>query len=93
MTATDLRWDPFDRTLHAEPYTVWRRMRDEAPVYYNQEFDFYALSRFDDVMNASLDTESFSSEHGITLDMITEDPWGDPKAMIRLLQTSQSVLN
>lgn len=41
---TDLRWDPFDRSLHAEPYAVWKRMRDEAPVYYNAEHDFYALS-------------------------------------------------
>lgn len=84
MTTTELRWDPFDRTLHAEPYSVWKRMRDEAPVYYNSEYDFYALSRFDDVMAASLDTDSFSSEHGITLDMITKDPWGSPKAMIMM---------
>lgn len=84
MTTTDLRWDPFDRTLHAEPYPVWKRMRDEMPVYYNSEYDFYALSRFDDVMAASLDTESFSSEHGITLDMITQDPWESPKAMIMM---------
>lgn len=84
MTTTDLRWDPFDRLLHAEPYAVWKRMRDEAPVYYNPEYDFYALSRFDDVMAASLDTEAFSSEHGITLDMITDDPWGAPKAMIMM---------
>lgn len=84
MTTTDIRWDPFDRTLHAEPYSVWKRMRDEAPVYYNAEYDFYALSRFDDVMEASLDTEAFSSEHGITLDMITDDPWGAPKAMIMM---------
>lgn len=84
MTTMDLRWDPFDHTLHAEPYSVWKRMRDVAPVYYNPEYDFYALSRFDDVMDASLDTESFSSEHGITLDMITDDPWGPPKAMIMM---------
>ncbi|PQD98421.1 cytochrome P450 [Mycobacterium sp. EPG1] len=84
MTTAELRWDPFDRALHAEPYSVWKRMRDEAPVYYNPEYDFYALSRFDDVMDASLDTESFSSEHGITLDMITPDPWEPPKAMIMM---------
>jgi cytochrome P450 len=59
-------------------------MRDESPVYHNDEYDFYALSRFDDVMAASLDTEVFSSEHGITLDMITDDPWAPPKAMIMM---------
>ncbi len=84
MVTADLRWDPFDRTLHREPYDVWRRLRDEAPVYHNEQYDFYALSRFDDVMAASLDTETFSSEHGITLDAITDDPWGPPKAMIMM---------
>lgn len=84
MVTAELQWDPFDRTLHRDPYGVWRRLRDEAPVYYNDQYDFYALSRFDDVMAASLDTETFSSEHGITLDAITPDPWASPKAMIMM---------
>lgn len=84
MTTTDLRWDPFDRRLHADPYSVWKRMRDEAPVYYNPEHDFYALSRFDDVMTASLDTESFSSKHGIILDTISEEPLPAPQPMIMM---------
>jgi len=85
MTATtDLRWDPFDRTLHTDPYAVWKRMRDEAPVYHNEQYGFYALSRFDDVLDASLDTETFSSEHGITLDAITDEPWAPPRAMIMM---------
>ncbi|WP_101947832.1 cytochrome P450 [Mycobacterium sp. 3519A] len=83
MVTADLRWDPFDRALHREPYAVWRRLRDEAPVYYNEEYDFYALSRFDDVMTASLDTETFSSEHGVTLDMITSERL-ESKAMIMM---------
>jgi cytochrome P450 len=84
MVSADLRWDPFDRALHKDPYEAWKRLRDEAPVYHNEQYDFYALSRFDDVMDASLDTETFSSEHGITLDAITDDPWGSPKAMIMM---------
>ncbi|EHI13358.1 cytochrome P450 [Mycolicibacterium thermoresistibile] len=84
MVTAELRWDPFDRALHKNPYDVWRRLRDEAPVYYNEQHDFYALSRFDDVLSASLDTETFSSEHGITLDAITPDPWPSPKAMIMM---------
>lgn len=84
MVTVELRWDPFDRALHANPYGVWQRLRDEAPVYRNQQYDFYALSRFEDVLEASLDTETFSSEHGITLDAITDDPWGPPKAMIMM---------
>ncbi|MCV7257192.1 cytochrome P450 [Mycobacterium shimoidei] len=84
MVTAELRWDPFDRALHKNPYEVWRRLRDEAPVYYNEQYDFYALSRFDDVLSASLDTETFSSEHGITLDGITPEPWPSPKAMIMM---------
>ena len=84
MTTTDLRWDPFDRALHKDPYSVWKRLRDEAPNYYNEQYDFYALSRFSDVMEASLDTETFSSEHGITLDAISEQPWPPPRAMIMM---------
>jgi cytochrome P450 len=84
MVTADLRWDPFDRALHRDPYGVWKRLRDESPVYYNDQYDFYALSRFDDVMAASLDTETFSSEHGVTLDAITPEPWASPKAMIMM---------
>ncbi|OBI85690.1 cytochrome P450 [Mycobacterium asiaticum] len=84
MTAVDLRWDPFDRALHKEPYEVWRRLRDEAPVYRNEEYDFYALSRFTDVLEASLDTETFSSEHGVTLDGIGQDPWPPPRPIIMM---------
>jgi cytochrome P450 len=83
MASADLRWDPFDRALHVDPYGVWKRLRDEAPVYYNDKYDFYALSRFSDVMDASLDTETFSSEHGVTLDMITSRRL-ESKAMIMM---------
>lgn len=84
MVTAELRWDPFDRALQKNPYHVWRQLRDEKPVYYNEQYDFYALSRFDDVLSASLDTETFSSEHGITLDAITPQPWPSPKAMIMM---------
>jgi cytochrome P450 len=84
MASADLRWDPFDRALHKDPYGVWKRLRDEAPVYHNDEYGFYALSRFADVMEASLDPETFSSEHGVTLDAITAEPWASPKPMIMM---------
>ena len=45
----ELYYDPYDFEIDADPYPVWRRMRDEAPLYYNERHDFYALSRFDDV--------------------------------------------
>ena len=47
---TTLVYDPYDYDIDANPHPVWKRLRDEAPVYYNDEHDFYALSRFDDVL-------------------------------------------
>ena len=49
MTTTDLYYDPYDRDIDADPYPIYRRLRDEAPLYYNEQYDFYAVSRFDDV--------------------------------------------
>ena len=49
---TDVYYDPYDFEIDADPYPIWKRMRDEAPLYYNEKYDFYALSRFDDVEQA-----------------------------------------
>ena len=65
-------WDPYHAEQRKVPYVVWRRLRDEAPVYHNEKYGFWALSRFADVLAASLDTETFSSARGITLDSIGE---------------------
>jgi cytochrome P450 len=82
MTATELYYDPWDYTIDADPYPVWRRLRDEAPVYYNEQHDFYALSRYDDVLNSLLDTDTFKSGHGIVLEMITPEPYENIEMMI-----------
>ena len=84
MSDVALAWDPFDRRLHRDPYEVWRRLRDDAPVYYNEQYDFYALSRHADVLQASLDTDTFSSAHGITLDAITTELRPPPNPMIMM---------
>ena len=47
-----LVYDPYDYEIDANPHPIWKRLRDEAPVYYNAEYDFYALSRFRDVLDA-----------------------------------------
>ena len=44
--ATDLSYDPYDQEIFADPYPVFRRLREEAPLYYNERYDFFALSRF-----------------------------------------------
>src|SRR5438477_404481 len=51
MATVDLVYDPYDYTIDADPHPVWKRLRDEAPLYYNEKYDFYALSRFDEVFN------------------------------------------
>ena len=78
MTATDVYYDPYDYVIDADPYPVWRRLRDEAPVYHNETLDFWALSRYDDVLRGLLDHESFVSSHGIMLEIMTEEPYGIP---------------
>lgn len=70
----DLVWDPYTPAHQTAPFEVWKRMRDEAPCYRSDKYGFYAVTRFDDVLAASLDTETFSSAKGITLDMIPMDP-------------------
>ncbi len=60
----DLYWDPFDTEIDANPYGIWKRMRDEAPVYRNDRHDFWALSRYEDVEAAHRDPATFSSAHG-----------------------------
>lgn len=65
MTATDLYYDPFDPGIDREVHGIWRRMREEQPVYWNERYGFYALSRFQDVWSAYHDTATFSSTHGV----------------------------
>ena len=64
----DLHWDPYDIEIDTSPYETWRRLRDEAPLYRNEAFDFYALSRFDDIDRAHRDPLRFSSAHGTVLE-------------------------
>ena len=68
--ASDIYFDPYDVELNADPYPMFRRLREEAPLYYNEEHDFYALSRFADVDRALVDYQTFSSARGAILEMI-----------------------
>jgi cytochrome P450 len=73
MTASatsEVRFDPYDVELDADPYPMFRRLREEAPLYYNEQHDFYAVSRFDDVNTALVDHETFSSARGAILELI-----------------------
>lgn len=68
----DLVYDPMDVALDVAPYDVWRRMRDEQPVYRNDRLGFYTLSRYDDVATALRDTTTYSSAHGNVLEFLSE---------------------
>jgi cytochrome P450 len=63
-------WDPFDRGIADDPYPIYERMRAEAPVYYNDKHDFYALTHADDVERALTDWKTFSSARGPILEVI-----------------------
>ena len=68
--ADELYYDPYSVELNMNPYPVFARMREEAPLYYNDKHDFYALSRFDDVNKAVIDHETFISGRGALLEII-----------------------
>jgi len=72
-TETELYYDPYDFDIDADPYPVWHRMREEAPLYRNEKYDFWALSRFDDVEQALVDPTTYSSAKGSVLEIIKLD--------------------
>ena len=73
MPGAEPYWDPFDTELDDHPHEVWRRLRDDVPVYRNDRYDFWALSRYADVEAAHRDPATFSSAHGTVLDIMGPD--------------------
>ena len=70
MDPDGLYWDPYDARFAADPWPLFNRMREEAPLYYNQRHDFYAVSRYADVERVLTDTETYSSARGVMLELI-----------------------
>jgi cytochrome P450 len=73
VTETDTTgpyFDPYNLAISERPYPVYKRLRDEAPLYYNEKFDFFALSRFADVQRASVDWQTYSSSRGTVIELI-----------------------
>jgi cytochrome P450 len=79
---SDVYYDPYDVEIDADPYPVWKRLRDEAPLYYNEPYDFYALSRFDDVEPCLIDWATYRSGKGSILEMIKADVEIPPGAVL-----------
>jgi cytochrome P450 len=73
MFATESKavyYDPYREDIATNPYPVFQRLREEAPLYYNEEHDFYAVSRFADVEAGLSNNETFISGRGAILEMI-----------------------
>ncbi|OAA27449.1 cytochrome P450 [Frankia sp. EI5c] len=71
---TDVYWDPFDKVIDVDPYPVWRRLRDEQPLYRNDKYDFFAVSRYADVDAVHLDPKTYSSAYGTILEIMGPEP-------------------
>ena len=82
MTTSNVVFDPFSSDFFNAPYATYQRMRDEEPVYYNQNYGFYALTRHADVAVAIRDFETFSSARGIDLEMVQS---GNPVPPLMIL--------
>jgi cytochrome P450 len=67
---SDVEYDPYSYELDLDPYPTYRRMQDEAPVYRNERLDFWALTRFQDCLDAFLDWQSYSSAQGTVLELM-----------------------
>jgi cytochrome P450 len=66
----DIYYDPFDTEIDIDPYPLWKRMRNEAPLYFNEKYGFRALSRFADVDTAIVDWETYRSGRGTVLNLV-----------------------
>jgi cytochrome P450 len=70
MTSSDVYYDPYDLEIDVDPYPTFRRLRDEAPLYRNEQHGFYALSRFEDIEQCERDWKTYISGKGSVLEVI-----------------------
>ncbi|EFG75503.1 unspecific monooxygenase [Mycobacterium parascrofulaceum ATCC BAA-614] len=74
LDENQLSYDPYDVEIDADPYPIYKRLRDEAPLYYNDKFGFWGLSRFADVEAALRDVANLSSAKGDILEVVKAEP-------------------
>jgi cytochrome P450 len=79
---TGIEFDPFSATFFDDPYGTYELLRDTAPVCFNEKYGFYTLSRYADVLAAHQDTTRFSSNYGVTVDMLMQRQRVDLNLMI-----------
>jgi cytochrome P450 len=73
MSSSPIDFDPYRVELRADPYPTYKRLRDESPVYYNAEYDFFAVSRCEDIERGLLDRDTYISGRGDILEIIKTD--------------------
>jgi cytochrome P450 len=78
----ELYYDPWNVEIDLDPYPVYRRLRDEAPLYYNERHDFWGVSRYADVEAALKDPNRLSSAKGDILEVVKTDPVMPPGVFI-----------
>lgn len=71
MNAAEI-YDPFNYATHENPYPYYQKLRDDHPVYHNRKNDFWALSRYQDVVFAARNFKLFSSAKGTSLEYVGE---------------------
>ena len=74
VQASDVVLDPYDYDFHEDPYPYYKRLRDEAPLYHNEELGFWALSRHRDVLQGFRNSTTLSNRDGVSLDPISRGP-------------------
>ncbi len=79
--APELYYDQYSYEVDDNPYEIFRRLRDEAPVWRNEKYNYWVLSRYDDVLKASMDWQNFSSAWGTVLELMSATP-GEVPLMI-----------
>ena len=87
-----IEFDPFSDDFFDDPYDTYRALRDHAPIYHSEKYDFYALSRHADVLAAHLDAGRFSSAYGLTVDMLVRKTRVDVNMMIMMDQPEHTQL-
>jgi cytochrome P450 len=70
----ELALDPYDYDFHEDPYPCYQKLRDEAPLYRNDELKFWALSRHRDVLQGFRNSTSLSNRDGVSLDPVSRGP-------------------
>ena len=81
-STTEAAYDPYDVAINADPYPAFRRLREQAPLYYNAQYDFFAVSRYDDVERGLKDRETYISSRGAILELIKAEIQMPPGVII-----------